>query len=460
MKLRILTAAMLAAVLLQSGCAAPGQDPQPAPEPDPPAVEAPLPPESAPEATPPAPATTLGERLCGSYLYEDGDSGEEYAVEVRRVGELLLAEVNHQMDYDSVMSYWLAQLTPLSPDELDSTRSSAVRVHSREFSGFSAAGAYWDEGREVTLTVTEDGLLSTYADGSGEYLLPRADNAPQMHDTAQMQQLLYTLHPDLLPSEQLPAAQICGSWEVQLPIEGAPVFLHLELGEDGLMWYVRSQAGQPPAVYRGAYSLTPGGDTLRFSAQRLGYGTMPLEGQWYRMLPAQPGKLVLYDGPEDSVPLSGSRDGFVPLRPAGTAPRYEGTTFTYGKNTYDVTQLAPAANAITGCQIVGEHVVVEGHVNPQVGVYLIFNTQTMDFEGELTGTHLICHSDDITTAVYACREEIFDYAGNLLGTAATAEGEALYISQLIFSDDLTAVYARCETADMQTCQLTFPLTAP
>ena len=112
---------------------------------------------------------------------------------------------------------------------------------------------------------------------------------------------------------------------------------------------------------------------------------------------------------------------------------FEGTTFRYGEHTYDLSSRVEAINSILSDVPVGEKIVVECHVGPKNGAYCIFDTASESFETDILGHHLIWHSDDITTAVYAFWSEVYTYDGSVLKTYDLAENE--YISDLAFSDD-------------------------
>ena len=114
---------------------------------------------------------------------------------------------------------------------------------------------------------------------------------------------------------------------------------------------------------------------------------------------------------------------------------FEGTTFRYGEHSYDLSSRVKAINSILSAVPVGEKIVVECHVGPKNGAYCIFDTASESFETDLLGHHLIWHSDDITTAVYAFWSEVYTYDGSVLKTYDLRENE--YISDLAFSDDHT-----------------------
>ena len=99
----------------------------------------------------------------------------------------------------------------------------------------------------------------------------------------------------------------------------------------------------------------------------------------------------------------------------------DGTTFYYNNITFNVQDIAPAANAIMDCQRVGDYIIVDCHVNPHVGLYEFFNIYAGDFVYEIAGTNLIWKGDDIATAVYSQYNEIYDFWGNMIGSVTEGE---------------------------------------
>jgi|GEM_PF-7034958 len=143
--------------------------------------------------------------------------------------------------------------------------------------------------------------------------------------------------------------------------------------------------------------------------------------------------------------------------PRGGGYSFTGTVFTYNGVEYDIRDEAPAANAIIGATPVGQYIVVEGHVNPQVGVYCIFDTALERFTNTLAGTNLIWRGGDITTAVYSLGDDIYNYDGLLLAHMTTQGAE--YISGLAFSDQgqsLIATISAPATGEDRTVTVAVP----
>lgn len=93
----------------------------------------------------------------------------------------------------------------------------------------------------------------------------------------------------------------------------------------------------------------------------------------------------------------------------------DGMEFKYNSLTYELFDYAEAPiNAVMGYTVVGDRIVIECHVNPNVSDYMIYNTVSSEIEKNLIGSNLIWRGDDITSAVYAYYNDIYDYSGRRL----------------------------------------------
>ena len=118
---------------------------------------------------------------------------------------------------------------------------------------------------------------------------------------------------------------------------------------------------------------------------------------------------------------------------------YDGTIFTYAGQSYDLSERNQMVNSIMSCTPVGEYIVIDGHTGPQNSVYNIFNTESLSFEPDICGVHLIWYDDDITTAVYSFWSDVYTYGGQLLATLPLSEGDLVY--NLKFTEDHSKVEA-------------------
>ena len=92
-----------------------------------------------------------------------------------------------------------------------------------------------------------------------------------------------------------------------------------------------------------------------------------------------------------------------------------GMEFKYNSLTYNLFDYAEAPiNAVMGYTKVGDRIVIDCHVNPNVSDYMIYNTVSAEIEKNLIGSNLIWRGDDITSAVYAYYNDIYDYSGRRL----------------------------------------------
>ena len=134
---------------------------------------------------------------------------------------------------------------------------------------------------------------------------------------------------------------------------------------------------------------------------------------------------------------------------------FAGTVFTYEDLIYDISDRVPGVNAILSCTKAGKHIVIDGHIGPKNGAFLLFNTETRQFEDEIFGSNFIWYDDDITTAVYAFWNEIYRYDGSLVGTVLMTEGSYLY--GLEFAENHSKVKATIMTESGDTEEQIFDL---
>ena len=135
---------------------------------------------------------------------------------------------------------------------------------------------------------------------------------------------------------------------------------------------------------------------------------------------------------------------------------FEGTTFHYGEHDYDLTLRSPSITSILSAVLVGDKIVIEGHCGPKNGVYCIFDTLSESFETDLWGHHLIWHSDDITTAVYAFWSDIYTYDGSIIKKYDLAENEFIYDLEYAENNTKLKVTIVCDddTQQIDTLDLT------
>ena len=106
----------------------------------------------------------------------------------------------------------------------------------------------------------------------------------------------------------------------------------------------------------------------------------------------------------------------VQMTASGKPYSCEGALFQYDGTEYNIAELMPPINAVMSCVPVGDRIVLEGHINPWTGMYLIFNTETKKIEKEIEGTNLIWRDNDIHTAIYTFGANIYTYEGKVLAS--------------------------------------------
>lgn len=126
--------------------------------------------------------------------------------------------------------------------------------------------------------------------------------------------------------------------------------------------------------------------------------------------------------------------------PAAASYTLSGTSLIYDGTEYDLRTLYDGINAAMSVTPAGRYLVVEGHINPQVGGYGIFDTVSRAYVNAVFGTNLVWRGDDLQTGVYELRGTIYAYDGAEIGTPALAEGE--YIRSLAL--DASGAYVTVE----------------
>ncbi len=107
---------------------------------------------------------------------------------------------------------------------------------------------------------------------------------------------------------------------------------------------------------------------------------------------------------------------------------YEGLGFEVNGCPYELSYYDAMSNAIMDVQTVGDWVIVEGHVNPHVGEYLMLNVCTGNVEKIISGANLTWVGDDVTTAVYSAFDCVYNYKGHLIGTIDGGEVDEISLN--------------------------------
>lgn len=122
---------------------------------------------------------------------------------------------------------------------------------------------------------------------------------------------------------------------------------------------------------------------------------------------------------------------------------FDGTTLTINGHEMDInSHISTKTDRIMDCQRVGDWIIANCHINPQVGLYAFYNTGDLTEPAyEITGNDLTWRDDDISTAVSFRHNEIYDFWGNMIGFVQDGE-----VYELNWIDD-TTVGAECWIVD-------------
>jgi hypothetical protein len=141
------------------------------------------------------------------------------------------------------------------------------------------------------------------------------------------------------------------------------------------------------------------------------------------------------DSTADTSNSTGTTNAYSSMDPGDVYAdiSYESNTITINGKTYNMSDYVAMCNAVMGYKQVGSWIIVEGHVNPHVGVYEFYNLYSGNFEYEILGANLTMWENDISTAVYSNWSSIYDIYGNMI---AWPSGE---VYSLEYKDDHTLV---------------------
>ena len=117
---------------------------------------------------------------------------------------------------------------------------------------------------------------------------------------------------------------------------------------------------------------------------------------------------------EASVSETDSPEG--PPAAAAAGISYEGLLLTVDGHTIDLASYQTLSDLIIDAFPVGDYVVAEGHVNPHISNYFLYNRNSGTVEEILPGANLTWIGDDLTTAVYSSFTEVYDFKGNPIGS--------------------------------------------
>lgn len=111
--------------------------------------------------------------------------------------------------------------------------------------------------------------------------------------------------------------------------------------------------------------------------------------------------------------------------------------FEYDGVKYDFWNISELVNGVSEWGHIGKYVIAEGHVNPNMCVYAVIDTETQTMVHHFAGTVPTYHSDDINTLVYAYWNNVVAYDGTTLAAYGLQNGE--YIDSLSYTEDKSCV---------------------
>jgi len=123
---------------------------------------------------------------------------------------------------------------------------------------------------------------------------------------------------------------------------------------------------------------------------------------------------------------------------------YEGTTFSVNDHTLDLDYYGIAGNAIVNCEVFGEDLIIEAHVNPHMSTYTIYDMRAGWPEKTITGCNFV-YDKKVWDSFYSYMDKVYDYEGREVYTVDGAEvcnlsidGNELHIEY--WKDDYDEVY--------------------
>lgn len=219
----------------------------------------------------------FADRLAGIYKTYSEQNGE-VSMQIYHIQDRLIAEVEEEY-----AAYYAMEWMPVgSPNVNDDRASRDFTVYS--FSGFSIFGEYWDDVRQITVTLTDNGF--EIADKDGEITVYTRDgtSAPT-HDTEKYSGFFEdTVH-----------AALIGEWSASTN-DGHSVFLRLDA--DGNMIWCCKKEGEPIELYIGVAAADSESGMLHTVSERVGWAGMPWQYD-FGYTCGTDGKLILRNTEQD-----------------------------------------------------------------------------------------------------------------------------------------------------------------
>lgn len=117
----------------------------------------------------------------------------------------------------------------------------------------------------------------------------------------------------------------------------------------------------------------------------------------------------------------------------------DSTTVSFGKKSWDFAGQYPSLSGFEGSETVGNYLVVTGRLGKKNDLYVVFNAIDGTLLKTFPGNDLIWQGDDLSTAVYSYRSDVYALNGTKLAALDLASGEE--ISGLAFAPDGVSIIA-------------------
>ena len=117
----------------------------------------------------------------------------------------------------------------------------------------------------------------------------------------------------------------------------------------------------------------------------------------------------------------------------------DSTTVSFGKKSWDFAGQYPSLSGFEGSETVGNYLVVAGRLGKKNDLYVVFNAIDGTLLKTFPGNNLIWQGNDLSTAVYSYRSDVYALNGTKLAALELASGEE--ISGLAFAPDGVSIIA-------------------
>lgn len=117
----------------------------------------------------------------------------------------------------------------------------------------------------------------------------------------------------------------------------------------------------------------------------------------------------------------------------------DSTTVSFGKKSWDFAGQYPSLSGFEGSETVGNYLVVTGRLGKKNDLYVVFNAIDGTLLKTFPGNNLIWQGDDLSTAAYSDRSDVYALNGTKLAALELASGEE--ISGLAFAPDGVSIIA-------------------